>query len=108
MTVTFEKFRGLHLTSIVGTPYIYVSGLNPRLLWVVKQELYSCPPDNVFKGKVLVQLHKQPHERSDVTIRRVSNGDFVKGGIKRCACSVAELHEQTAASLMESYFREPC
>ena len=87
--------------------HLLVSESDHCLVWIVEHDLYQGHPDQIFQSRVLLQLHKHPPERSYVAIRRVSNGDFVKDGIKRCACSVAELHEQTAASLMESYFREP-
>ena len=104
MTVAFEEFRGLHLTSFQETSYIYVSGLNPRLLWVVKQEFYSCPPDNVFKGEVLLQLHDHPPDRSHVTIDRVSHGAYVRGCKTEFAHSIDELHRKVVVTLVVTAF----
>ena len=101
ITVTFREFRGLHMASVLKSSCIYVSGLNPRFLWVVKRELYSCQPNNVFKSKVLVQFHDHPPDRPHMTIDRVSHGTHVRGCITEFANSIEELHKKVAVTLVK-------
>ena len=82
-----------------GSHFLFVPGSSPRLIWIVKRRLHTGHPDEIFKGRLLLEHHERPPNRSYVTIDEISNGDYVKGKTTKLAYSVREL-ERTLAPML--------
>ena len=110
MKIRFEDFlklNGACVPDLKDNPldYRYIGGLDERFLWVVGKALYKHPPDQIFKGTLLIQFPKLSQMPSHCRIRYVLNGEPLRQCAPKWACTpeyahtINELHEKVIVML---------
>jgi len=92
VTIRFDEFRLLVGTSFGDfRTFTYVSGLDERILWVVEKAKFKYPPNQIFKGVLLIRFLESSRMPSDCRIEYVLNGEPLRKYTARYVDTITEL-----------------